>query len=222
MINLLHRNYSHLTPRYIAARLRLAAWEWKNPEAPWLTCAAVEILSSLLKSGDCGLEFGAGRSTLWFSSRVSRLTSIESDENWYEKVKLALATRGFLNIDLRLASTPDICLASVEDMPAESVDFVLVDGIVRVRDRCALLSLPKLKNNGILIIDNVNWHLPSNSRSPNSRRLIDGPETTEWTLFAESVKNWRYIWTSDEVTDTAFFLKPAQPSESPRPSSGWS
>lgn len=206
-MHLLRRNYSHWTPQYITDRLRLFLWQRKHPDEPWLTGAAVEILSSLLKPDDCGLEFGAGRSTVWFARRINSLISIESDENWYKKVHLILANAQLPNVDLRLASATDTYLSHAEHLPEESVDFILVDGVVR--DQCSLISLPKLKRNGFFILDNANWYLPSSSRSPDSRRCAGGPATPEWCLFEETVKPWRQIWTSNGVTDTAIFLKPA-------------
>jgi predicted O-methyltransferase YrrM len=205
-MHLLRRNYSHWTPQYIADRLRLSVWERKHANAPWLTSAAVEILSSLLKLDDRGLEFGAGRSTVWFARRVNKLISIESDENWYKKVQLLLEKAQLENVDLRLASA-DTYVCHAGHLPEESVDFILVDG--EVRDRCSLVSLPKLKPNGIFILDNANWYLPNTSRSPNSRRRKEGAASPDWDRFGEAVKHWRHIWTSNGVTDTAIFLKPA-------------
>jgi hypothetical protein len=46
-----------------------------HPDVPWLTRQAVEILEDWLKPGYVGLEWGSGRSTLWFARRVSHLTS---------------------------------------------------------------------------------------------------------------------------------------------------
>ncbi len=57
-----------------------------NPEHPWLTKEASFILVSLLKETDIGLEGGSGRSTLWFARRVKKLTSVEHNKNWYNKI----------------------------------------------------------------------------------------------------------------------------------------
>jgi predicted O-methyltransferase YrrM len=97
MTHLLRRNYSHWTPQYITDRLGLTLWQRRHADAPWLTSAAVEILSSLLSSSDSGLEFGAARSTVWFARRVSRLISIETDENWYKRVQQLLAKAQLAN-----------------------------------------------------------------------------------------------------------------------------
>jgi hypothetical protein len=87
-----------------------------------------------------------------------------------------------------------------------SLDFALVDGAFR--DYTARYLLPKIKRGGILIIDNVNWYLPSGSRSPNSRTPVLGPDGPIWAEIARDLAAWRSIWTSSGVWDTAVFVKP--------------
>ena len=48
------------------------------------------------------LEFGSGRSTLWFSSLVGSLTSIEYDAGWYEQAKQRLRDANATNVDYRV------------------------------------------------------------------------------------------------------------------------
>jgi hypothetical protein len=63
-----------------------------------------------------------------------------------------------------------------------------------------------LKSGGILIIDNINWYWPQEQKSyfPNSRRMSDGFASPVWQQCAKLVKDWRYVWTSNGITDTAF------------------
>lgn len=95
-----------------------------------------------------------------------------------------------------------------EQMKPKSLDFCLIDGVAR--DHCALASLDKLKPGGILIIDNVNWYIPKAqpSFSPNSRSLQQGYASEVWQTVGDQLRNWRGIWTSNGVTDTAFWVKP--------------
>ncbi len=184
-----------------------------HPGHPWLTPTANELLRTMLRPSDTGLEFGSGRSTLWFAARVRQLTSVEHDKTWYDDVSARLR-QSALEVDYLLAP---------RDVPAEhggesqytrvisrrpdrSLDFVLVDGIYR--DFCAYHSLSKLKSGGLLIVDNVNWYLPSRSHSPNSRRPQDGPDGPVWSEVAATTREWRSIWTSSGVWDTAIYVKP--------------
>lgn len=90
--------------------------------------------------------------------------------------------------------------------PDAGLDFALVDG--HYRDYSAKFILPKIKSGGILIIDNVNWYLPSKSRAPNSRTRALGPNGKIWAEVAGELAQWRSIWTSSGVWDTAMFIRP--------------
>jgi hypothetical protein len=200
------RRFRHWTPQYVVARLRVLVYQWRFPEAPWLTQAAIEFLSSWLRPGYHGLEWGSGRSTLWFARRVACLVSVEHDENYYREVSTRLKKSGLSNVDYRHCSDESGYLAVGENLPPLSLDFVLVDGIAR--DRCALAAVPRLKPGGLLILDNSNWYLPSQSRSPNSRSLADGPASETWDLFTGRVQPWRCLWTTNGVWDTTLWAKP--------------
>jgi hypothetical protein len=206
------RPLGHLTPRYIANRLALAAFERRNPDLPWLTADMIAILDSWLLRSDVGLEFGSGRSTKWFASRVSHLTSVEDNREWYERVKPQvshLQVNYYLFEDGSTKSDASDYVAVVNGMEDDSLDFCLVDG--SARDHCALASLKKLKSGGILIIDNVNWYIPrqpKKSFSPNGRTIQDGYASSVWEIVGKEISSWRNIWTTNGVTDTAFWVKP--------------
>jgi predicted O-methyltransferase YrrM len=87
-----------------------------------------------------------------------------------------------------------------------SLDFALVDG--HYRDYSAKFILPKLRPGGMLIIDNVNWYLPCESKAPNSRTAQTGPVTEVWAEVWQQLRAWPTIWTSSGVWDTAIFLRP--------------
>jgi predicted O-methyltransferase YrrM len=184
------------------------------PEHPWLTSSANHILSSCLKQSDIGLEFGSGRSTIWFAKRIKQLISIEHDTLWHQKVQKMLKDNMINNVNLHLIpknkredSGKDAeYVKIVEWFAPDSVDFVLVDGVYR--EFCALRSLQIIRRGGILIIDNANWFLPYHSHAPHSRSVVQGPKGEVWEEVHRTITNWRKIWTSSGVTDTAFFFKP--------------
>ena len=208
------RAFHHWTPRYLYNRFKLFLYEIKHPNHPWLPQQANAILSSWLRKTDVGLEWGSGRSTIWFAKRAAHLTSVEHDPIWYEKVKKDLANANVTNTKVYCDKTP-LKDEEIENNPYvkiadnfldNSLDFVLVDGIFR--SECALRVLRKIKLGGLLIIDNVNWYLPSTSSAPNSRTEQNGAASQRWELLAELLKGWRCIWTSNGVTDTAIWIKP--------------
>jgi predicted O-methyltransferase YrrM len=207
------RTLRHWTPRYVSARARQAFYQRAHPDAPWLTPEAIRLLGSMLRPSDIGAEFGSGRSTLWLARRCAHLISVEHDQVWHAKVSEVLAGQGIRNVDYRCHSEDESDQAGeVSDyvqaarlLGDESIDFALVDGLYR--DYVTLVVLPKIKPGGMLIIDNVNWFLPSLTRSPNSRRPSQVPATAAWEQVAAELAGWRRIWTSSGVWDTAIFVK---------------
>ena len=201
------RRLSHLTPRYIFGRALVEIDQRKNPRHPWLTRASVQLLFSLLKTSDVGVEFGAGRSTSWFLSRISKLTSVETNQKWYDIVSRD-CDKELKQKRLKLILAQDKAdffeiFNSFED---ESVDVCLVDG--KFRGLCALHMISKIKNGGILIIDDVHLAIPcQTSHSPDARREKDGCASPIWSEFQEKVKEWRYIWTTDGVSDTGIWIR---------------
>jgi predicted O-methyltransferase YrrM len=204
------RTFAHWTPRYVAARCREIVDHWLRPEDPWLTREAIGLLDRLLRPTDIALEFGAGRSTAWIARRVSKLTSVESDDLWFRRVGETLNAGGISNVDLlhRQRDVPEVDGASatyvrvLDDIPDLSVDFVLVDGIYR--NYCALRSIAKIKPCGLIVVDNVNWFLPSHSLSPNSRTE---PADATWQQFADLTRDCRRIWTTSGATDPLILFK---------------
>jgi len=208
------RSFRHWTPRYVTNRIAEIGYRTLNPGEPWLTPAAIRALEGLLLPTDAGIEFGSGRSTLWFAKRVRHLTSIEHNQQWYERVVQLLKEAGLQNVTYHFypenspseGETQSNYVEAFSNFSAESVDFVLVDGIYR--DQCAYRALSVLKPGGLLIIDNVNWFLPCSSDAPNSRTLADGPMGEIWTSAWNLIRTWRKVWTTSGVTDTAIFIKP--------------
>lgn len=204
-------NKSYLTPRYIINRANLFLYTQLNPGLPWLTKEAIHLLNQLIKPTDVLLEFGSGRSTIWFAQKCAKVISVEHHAGWHEKVSQQLKEKKLTNVDYRLRAEDDesdpenaeYCRIFNELRPG-SIDIALVDG--KHRAYTAIKSLPLLKSGGILLIDNVNWFLPSNTHSPASVKT-EKDMTEEWTEVYDAIKDYRSIWTSNGITDTAFYFK---------------
>jgi hypothetical protein len=186
-------------------------YQRRYPNAPWLSRGAVEILENWLKPCDRGIEWGSGRSTIWFAERVGYLVSVEHNPDWHKRVSAQLKRKGLKNVEYRLCEEPRQYCSVAEKLPPESFDFCLVDG--EERDQCALAAISLVKPGGIVIADNCNWYLPTLSRSPLSRRPEQGPYTEKWAAYLNSVKGWRQIWTTNGVFDTGLWVKPADTRE---------
>lgn len=205
------RRFGHWTPRYIYHRLVLMVYENAQPDAPWFVRTMVEILDNWLKPGDRGFEWGSGRSTIWFAERVGSLVSVEHNPEWYRRVSTKLERKGLRNVEYHLCEDERDYCGMANKFPSESFDFCLVDGVAR--DECALAAISLVKRGGIVIVDNCNWYLPTNSRSPFSRRPEQGPYTEKWTAYLDRVRGWRQIWTTNGVNDTNLWVKPANARE---------
>ncbi|NEO32995.1 MAG: class I SAM-dependent methyltransferase [Symploca sp. SIO3C6] len=197
---------THWTPRYLANRISLAIYEKQHPDHPWLTQSAISILSNYLKKSDIGLEWGSGRSTAWFAARIKYLVSVEDNYEWYQIVRKKLDHLNLNNTHYLLATDRESYIGAADNFQDDSLDFVLVDGRHH-RNTCAVKAVSKVKTGGVIVLDNANRFLPSNSHSPNSRTYETGPASDEWQHFLDLVKDWRRIWTSNGVSDTAFFIK---------------
>src|SRR4051812_14379489 len=213
---------SHLLrPRYVADRVRLAVHQRLHPDAPWLTAEATEALDRWLRPEHVGIEWGSGRSTAWFAQRVGRLVSVEHHAGWHATVSAQLVANGITNVDYQLALCEPERIETAEWIAAmfasdyvravdvfepRSVDFALVDGMYR--SACALAVIPKLRSGALLIVDNVNWFLPSSSRAPSSRGAGDAPLSPTWVEFQNAVAGWKHQWTENGVADTAIWVAP--------------
>ena len=207
------KNMKHINYEYIKSRLANSFYEKKNKKNPWLTSDSIKILDSWLKPSDTGLEFGSGRSTHWFASRVSHLTSIEHNLIWYKKISQEIEPiRSKVDYQLHEDGVNNNASSSyvniLRSIQSQSINFCLIDGVSR--DYCAVECVDKISPGGIIIIDNANWFLPKKekTKSPNSRSLKDGYKSNIWNEFGRKVENWRVIWTSNSVTDTAIFISP--------------
>lgn len=209
---------SSLRPAYLTRRLRQQAFQRRHPDAPWLTEASILLLDTWLRPTDAGLEWGSGRSTTWFATRVARLISIEENRFWFESVSEQLARRAMTaRVDYRCipcehaeqdepASHPyaDVALA-IQD---ESLDFALVDG--NIRALCMLRVMPKLRKGGLLILDNANRYVPNRHMGGHStiHEARDLPRTRLWEEILTALRDWRSINTSDGIWDTRVWMRP--------------
>lgn len=151
---------------------RLLAYRWYelwHPDEPWIAQGAIRFLERALDVSGEGLEWGSGRSTVWFASRLKRLTSVEHNEAWYQEVSKGLVSSGVTNARLlhvpldhpeqaetvaQYAPLPRY-VAVAQEFPDESLEFALVDG--HYRQACVAAVLPKIRPGGLLVIDNSDW-----------------------------------------------------------------
>lgn len=118
---------------------------------PWMTYPAIHWLGAALRSSHTVFEYGAGQSTLWLASRVARVTSIESNQEWASHVGRALPA----NVEIRHVPCP---YDETEDrrypraICGEGVfDLVIVDG--PARNACIREAAPHTSAEGLILLD---------------------------------------------------------------------
>lgn len=77
-----------------------------NIGTPWITNAATTWLEANLRGTDTTLEFGVGRSTGWWASKVRYVTSVEGSPSWTIWVLMHLYARPSLLKKVRLYFCP--------------------------------------------------------------------------------------------------------------------
>lgn len=142
-------------------------------DRPWITFKAKKFLDKILEKEMSVFEYGSGSSTLYFSRRVKSVHSIENDKEWSEYLNEYLSKHNIENVVGQLfeaqpgdgsssaygSSSPaykgqsfEKYVKSIDAFPDKTFDIIVVDG--RSRNACISHALPKLKDNGYLIVDN--------------------------------------------------------------------
>jgi len=154
-------------PDYIPRYLRDRAPERSSPleiELPWISYGAIDFLDGYLKPDMTVYEYGSGGSTLFFASRVARVTSIEHDPRWYSRVQTKLQANSVTNVNLQLLEWDLSQMADFENSPYvqslrdTEADVILIDGLEDLskynrRPICFALAETQIKQGGIIILD---------------------------------------------------------------------
>lgn len=194
------------------------AWRWLQSMLPghtpfgdgipWITFRAMDWLDAYLKPGMTVFEYGAGGSTLYFSTRVARVISVEHDAGFFGVVRSLLQQRGLSNCTLQLhepvpCETSSRTFASfqpkysgmcfdvkaIDEFPDAYFDLVLVDG--RARLACVERSAQKIKPGGALVLDNTDR--PAYARAYDIMRTaecLDFEGLTPWNMEVSKTSVW--------------------------------
>lgn len=178
-------------PRMAIARLRYWLWELANPDKPWMCPGTIRFCQNHLNKSMVAIEFGSGRSTLWFSTQVGRLLSVEHNPEWFQAVRKKLADASVRNVDYRLvplnhpesaaerpeySPVPDY-VAVADSLVDGSIDFAVVDG--HYRTNCVSHLIPKIAPRGFLLVDDINlWPTKEALPVPATWSIVDDSTNT--------------------------------------------
>lgn len=157
-------------------------------DLPWLAPDAIQQIELFLESRDQPrvFEWGAGGSTLFFAQHAKRVSSIEHDSKWYEKVVGELLVRAIKNVKLEFAPDSFEYVESIRHR-VHFFDLILVDGIQR--NACVFMALPYLHKGSWLVLDNTE-------------------RETEYAEALSLLKDWeRHDYQGDGFV-TSIFVKP--------------
>ena len=183
-----------------------------NPGKPWTTPASIIFFDKVLNKQMIGLEYGSGRSTVFFAKKLNKLISIEHHAEWHKKVENLLTESNLSNVEYLLIpeqatgnDNEDIELETqllkfdgteardefsnyynkVNEYPDEYFDFVLIDG--RARVKCGLNAINKLKKDGIFVLDNS--------------------ERPRYLPLHKMLESWPKVETTTGLTNTTIWIK---------------
>ena len=200
------------TPRYIVNRVRLFFYEKRHKDEPWIPSKAVQALDKLLTQEMRGVEFGSGRSTVWYANRLCHLVSVEDHQEWYSVVQKQLGVDRVSNVDYVFKSSQvndkgqsEYC-NFIHTFDDESLHFIVVDG--KHRNRVATRALDKLAPGGILLLDDSERYLAYNSKAPYTIGSDLSKMTSSWKQFQNEVKHWKTTTYTNGVSDATIFIKP--------------
>ncbi len=120
---------------------------------PWYSYPAIEYIKQLDFSDKSVFEYGSGNSTRFWACRCKKLVSIENDRAWYEKIKKKLPSTS-TSVEYKLFDSESDYIESIRKYP-DKWDVIIIDGINRYD--CAIEALKRLKEDGLIILDNSDW-----------------------------------------------------------------
>lgn len=151
-----------------------------RPEIPWLGYRVVERIEQIINRSSSILEFGSGMSTIWLAKRCLELVSLESNQDWFVRVKKQLRLKNINNVDIRFVEGSEYF--SLERFPNDYFDFVLIDG--DYRNKCAQNCIKKLKHGGYIYLDDTDKgvNTKDNEFHAAERVLVDAVNLLNGTL----------------------------------------
>ena len=142
-------NYLHQSP--VSALLRAArkVLHLFQPNRPSLAFGAVGFLEEAINNKSIIIEWGSGRSTLWFYQRVKQVISIESDKSWFDFVRKKLPPQGIISYEKEKASYINVGCSKVS-----SANLILIDG--KHREECFTAAWQRAGKDTWIVLDDFN------------------------------------------------------------------
>ena len=115
---------------------------------PWLNYSVVKLLQERVKPEWRVFEYGAGYSTIWWSTKVAEVHSTESDIQWAAMVRSVARP----SAAVRSCNDPEAFPREIDHVPG-NFEVIVVDGLNR--PACAVHAVSRLSEDGVIIYDNT-------------------------------------------------------------------
>jgi len=122
----------------------------KNEVIPMYTYPCYEWLNSIDWNDSKVFEYGTGYSTIWWQNKNVDYHAVEDNKQWHDMIE------DKTNIEYKPGHHKYIESIYKYDF---KFDVIVIDGVVRFD--CIKPALEKIKDDGIIIFDNTDWHKDS-------------------------------------------------------------
>ena len=129
----------------------------KNEIMPMYTYPCYEWLNSIDWNDSKVFEYGTGYSTIWWQNKNVDYHAVEDNKQWHDMIE------DKTNIEYKPGHHKYIESIYKYDF---KFDVIVIDGVVRFD--CIKPALEKIKDDGIIIFDNTDWHKDSKEELDSS------------------------------------------------------
>jgi len=120
----------------------------KNEIIPMYTYPCYEYLNSIDWKNANVFEYGCGYSTIWWTQKNVNYNAVEDDEKWFNNIKSKQP-------NIKLKKKLKEYVNSIYSLN-KKFDVIVIDG--QGRFDCVKPALECVKDDGLIILDNSDWH----------------------------------------------------------------
>ena len=173
LLRILDEGYGHWE-----SRKRSAVINSDGQPIPWYSYPALEYLDQIDFSDKTVFEWGAGYSSLYWARVAKRVTSIEDDMGWFQKLEEDRPC----NLTIHLIQNKRQYINAIA-ATGPKYDVIIIDGSYRYG--CACIAPRYLAGGGgLIVLDNSDWY-PESAKALRSADLLQ----VDMTGFAPR-NNW--------------------------------
>ena len=135
--------------------LKNPGFDFLDYEIPWIVPDSLIFLDKIISPSDVALDLGSGGSTLYFLKKLLKVYAIETNSDWFQKVKDRVAEKSLdENLKYFLATDQDNIITILNSITSK-INVATVDTMKGI-NRTALLSnlLQRPEKPEIIILDN--------------------------------------------------------------------